>query len=158
LNDQAQPLLHDFAFYTLNAIPEGELAKVAPRATTTPVIASAKETKTTVKKEMPKAAKEMVDSKQVALLLKKYTCSACHNESTKLVGPAFTEVAKRNYTNEQILELVYKPKPENWPDFATEMAPMSHVPKADVLKIAAWINSLGVKKSKTDLNKIENHD
>ncbi|WP_109742390.1 hypothetical protein [Arcicella aurantiaca] len=158
LNDQAQPLLHDLAFYTLNAIPEGELAKVSPRSTTTPIVASTKETKTPVKKEAPKAAKEMVDSKQVALLLKKYTCSACHNENTKLVGPAFTEVAKRNYTNEQILELVYKPKPENWPDFATEMAPMSHVPKADVLKIAAWINSLGVKKSKTDLNKIENHD
>ncbi|MEA5458251.1 hypothetical protein VB796_04345 [Arcicella sp. LKC2W] len=159
LNDQAQPLLHDFAFYTLNAIPEGELAKVAPRTTTTtPVVASAKETKTTVKKEMPKAAKEMVDSKQVALLLKKHACNACHNEATKLVGPAFTEIAKRNYTNEQILELVYKPKPENWPDFATEMAPMSHVPKADVLKIAAWINTLGTKKGKVDLNKIENHD
>ncbi len=159
LNDQAQPLLHDFAFYTLNAIPEGELAKVAPRATvTTPVVASAKDVKTTVKKEMPKAAKEMVDSKQVALLLKKHTCIACHNENAKLVGPAFSEIAKRNYTNEQILELVYKPNPENWPDFATEMAPMSHVPKADVLKIAAWINTLGVKKGKVDLNKIENHD
>jgi cytochrome c551/c552 len=83
---------------------------------------------------------------------------ACHNENAKLVGPAFSEIAKRNYTNEQILELVYKPNPENWPDFATEMAPMSHVPKADVLKIAAWINTLGTKKAKADLNKIENHD
>jgi hypothetical protein len=37
------------------------------------------------------------------------------------------------------------------------MASMTHVPKGDVLKIAAWINSLG-KKQKTDLNKIENRD
>jgi hypothetical protein len=38
------------------------------------------------------------------------------------------------------------------------MAPMSHVPKGDVLKIAAWINSLNTKKAKADLNKIENRD
>jgi cytochrome c551/c552 len=78
----------------------------------------------------------------IAGLLKKHTCSACHAKDSKLIGPAFTEIAKRNYSNQKILELVYKPNPQNWPDYATEMAPMSHVPKADVLKIAGWINGL----------------
>jgi cytochrome c551/c552 len=82
----------------------------------------------------------------ISNLLKKHTCSACHAKDSKLVGPAFTEIAKRNYSNQQILDLVYKPRPENWPDFATEMAPMSHVPKADVLKIAGWINGLREKE------------
>jgi hypothetical protein len=37
------------------------------------------------------------------------------------------------------------------------MAPMSHIPKEEVLKIAAWINALD-DKPKTDLKKIENRD
>jgi cytochrome c551/c552 len=78
----------------------------------------------------------------IAGLLKKHTCSACHAKDSKLVGPSFADIAKRNYSNQKILELVYKPNPQNWPDYATEMAPMSHVPKADVLKIAGWINGL----------------
>jgi hypothetical protein len=60
------------------------------------------------------------------------------------------DIAKRNYTDKQILALVYKPKPQNWPDYATEMAPMSHVPAGDVLKIASWINGL---KNKALLNR-----
>ena len=51
------------------------------------------------------------------------------------------DVAKRNYTNDQIVDLIYNPKPEHWPGY-TEMAAMPQVPKADALKIAAWINSL----------------
>jgi cytochrome c551/c552 len=90
--------------------------------------------------------------------LKKHACLACHAEGNKVVGPSYTDIAKRNYSNERILELVYKPEPSNWPEYATEMAPMSHVPKGDVLKIAAWINSLNTKKAKADLNKIENRD
>ena len=41
-----------------------------------------------------------------------------------------------------MVDLIYKPNPKNWPDYATEMAPMPHVPKADALKIAAYINSV----------------
>jgi len=40
------------------------------------------------------------------------------------------------------LQLIYNPKPENWPGYATEMPPMPQVSKADGLKIAAYINSL----------------
>ena len=158
LNDEGQPLLHDVSYYTLNEIPTGDLAKVPLRAST-PTSAPAKEIKSATKKEKIGASKNIaVNSKEVAVLLKKHACLACHAEGNKVIGPSYTDIAKRNYTNEQILALVYEPKPENWPDYATAMAPMSHVPKADVLKIAAWINSLGDKKAKVDLNKIENRD
>jgi cytochrome c551/c552 len=57
------------------------------------------------------------------------------------VGPAYKDVAKRGYSVQEIVSLVYNPKPEHWPDY-TPMAPMQHVPKKDVEKIAAWINTL----------------
>ena len=79
---------------------------------------------------------------QVKGLLTRHTCLACHNAEKRQVGPAYRDVAKRKYTNDQIVELIYNPKPQNWPDYATEMPPMPQVPKADALKIAAWINSL----------------
>jgi cytochrome c len=74
-------------------------------------------------------------------LMTKYTCIACHRADTRLVGPAYKDVAKRNYTNEQIVELIYNPKPSNWPGYIA-MAPMKQVPKDDALKLAAWINTL----------------
>jgi cytochrome c551/c552 len=161
LNDEGQPLLHDVAYYTLNEIPTGDLAKVsfpAPQPVKIEKVVPKKE-KVGAKKDKAVTSKEyVINVKEVDGLLKKHACLACHNEKTKVVGPPYTEIAKRNYTNEQILELVYKPEPSNWPDYATEMAPMSHVPKGDVLKIAAWINSLNTKKAKVDLDKIENRD
>ena len=72
----------------------------------------------------------------------KHTCLACHQTNKRQVGPAYAEVAKRKYSNEKIVELIYKPQPQNWPEYATEMAPMPQVPRTDALKIAAWINSL----------------
>ena len=157
MNDEGQTLLHDMSYYTLNEIPSGDLAKVPLRAIP-PTSVPVKEIKSATKKEKVGASKDIVvNSKEVAVLLKKHACLACHAEGSKVIGPSYTDIAKRNYTNEQILALVYEPKPENWPEYATAMAPMSHVPKGDVLKIAAWINSLG-KKSKVDLNKIENRD
>ena len=157
MNDEGQTLLHDMSYYTLNEIPSGDLAKVPLRAIN-PTSVPVKEIKSATKKEKVGASKDIVvNSKEVAVLLKKHACLACHAEGSKVIGPSYTDIAKRNYTNEQILALVYEPKPENWPEYATAMAPMSHVPKGDVLKIAAWINSLG-KKSKVDLNKIENRD
>ena len=141
LNEKGEPLLHETAYYTLNEIPVGPaLVAAAPEATIKTIV-----TARTVKNPM---GYEL----EIAGLLKKHTCSACHAKDSKLVGPAFTEIAKRNYSNQKILELVYKPNPQNWPDFATEMAPMSHVPKADVLKIAGWINGLREKEG------LKNHD
>jgi cytochrome c551/c552 len=82
-------------------------------------------------------------------LLTRHTCAACHQANKRQVGPAFSDVAKRRYTNDQIVELIYNPKPHNWPDYATEMPPMPQVPKADALKIAAWINSLAPASGST---------
>lgn len=140
LNEKGEPLLHETAYYTLNEIPAGPALVAAASMAEMPKIAVVK-TKKPVSNEL-----------EITGLLKKHTCSACHAKDSKIVGPAFTEIAKRNYSNQQILALVYKPNPQNWPDFATEMAPMSHVPKADVLKIAGWINGLREKEG------LKNHD
>lgn len=74
-------------------------------------------------------------------LMSKYTCIACHRPNQRLVGPAYSDVAKKNYTNEKIVELIYNPVPANWPGYPP-MAAMKQVPKEDALKLAVWINSL----------------
>nr|WP_315400934.1 c-type cytochrome [uncultured Sphingobacterium sp.] len=79
---------------------------------------------------------------EVKGILTSNTCLACHNPTKKQIGPSFTDIAKRKYSNDKILQLIYNPKPENWPGYATEMPPMPQVSKADGLKIAAYINSL----------------
>ncbi|TCR05579.1 hypothetical protein EDF66_10646 [Sphingobacterium sp. JUb20] len=79
---------------------------------------------------------------EVKGILTSNTCLACHNPTKKQIGPSFTDIAKRKYSNEKILQLIYNPKPENWPGYATEMPPMPQVSRADGLKIAAYINSL----------------
>jgi cytochrome c551/c552 len=84
----------------------------------------------------------VINEKEVMGLLGKYTCTACHKANEKAVGPAFADIAKRKYAVAKIIQLVYEPKPENWPQYSAPMAGMPHVPKKDVEKIAAWINSL----------------
>jgi cytochrome c551/c552 len=88
----------------------------------------------------PGAAKPTFAS--VKPLLLKNTCIACHSETKRLVGPAYTEVAKRKYSVAQIVKLIYNPQKSNWPDYETEMPPMPQVPKAEAQKIALWIKSL----------------
>lgn len=78
---------------------------------------------------------------EVSALLNKHTCFACHQAYDKVIGPAYSEVAKKKYTADQIVELVHSPKPEHWPGYPP-MAPLAHVPKADIIVIANWINSL----------------
>lgn len=46
------------------------------------------------------------------------------------------EIAKRGYSVNETVELIYSPQPQNWPDYATPMAPMTHVPEADVKRIS----------------------
>lgn len=135
-NEAGEPLLHETAYYTLNQIPAGsKLAVQATHRLEEAVVVKAVAVKPT------KKATVISDSEAMALL-KKHTCLACHAKEAKVVGPSYADIAKRNYTDKQILALVYKPNPQNWPDYATEMAPMSHVPAGDVLKIASWINGL----------------
>lgn len=145
-NESGDPLLHETAYYTLNQIPSGArlMVSVGNRMLAdkvekvTPVVA-------------PKSkGKSIISDAEAMALLKKHTCLACHAKESRVVGPSYVDIAKRNYTDKQILALVYKPNPQNWPEYATEMAPMSHVPAADVLKIASWINGL---KNKALLNR-----
>ena len=147
LNEEGDPLLHETAYYTLNQIPAGD--KMAINESSAPVIEKA----VTAVVDQPKLAvngkKQLVTEAQALALLKKHTCLACHAKDKKVIGPSYEDIAKRKYSDQQILALVYKPNPQNWPDYATEMAPMSHIPANDVLKIASWINSLGAK------NKVE---
>jgi cytochrome c551/c552 len=77
----------------------------------------------------------------VSALLNKHACFACHQAYDKVIGPAYSEVAKKNYSADEIVELVHNPKPEHWPGYPP-MAPLPHVPKADIVVIANWINSL----------------
>jgi cytochrome c551/c552 len=135
-NEAGEPLLHETAYYTLNQIPTGgKLVVQATHRLEQAVVVKAVAVKPTKKSTVISDAEAMA-------LLKKHTCLACHAKEAKVVGPSYADIAKRNYTDKQILALVYKPNPQNWPDYATEMAPMSHVPAGDVLKIATWINGL----------------
>lgn len=74
-------------------------------------------------------------------LMSKYTCIACHRPNQRLVGPAYADVAKKNYSNDEIVNLIYNPIPAHWPGYPP-MAPMKQVPKEDAMKLAVWINSL----------------
>ncbi len=157
------PLLHGAAYYTLNAIPEGPKADFPltaapskpknkavvndPGAAANSPDKQMKEARPSTEGEAKKAQKsaapkqQVVTEKEALALLTKHTCTACHKISERSVGPAYTEVAKRKYSTAQIVSLVHSPKPEHWPDY-TPMAPMAHVPKKDIEKIAIWINSL----------------
>ncbi len=92
-------------------------------------------------KKEEEAPKQKPVPAEISTLLNKHTCSACHRPYDRVVGPAYSDVAKRNYSVEKIVELIYKPQPENWPGYPP-MAPMTQVPKEDATKLAQWINSL----------------
>lgn len=166
-------IVHPLAFYTLNNIPTGQKLAMSEVSTTNSAAAKAAETaapaSTPTKKPTTKAGAARPGAKPAAQpkgkevaavstaaptyeevkgLLTKHTCLACHQAEKRQVGPAYKDVAKRGYTNEKIVELIHNPKPQNWPDYATEMPPMPQVPKADALKIAAWINSLATETDK----------
>jgi cytochrome c551/c552 len=164
------PLLHPQAFYTLNAIPQGAKADIAlvdatiknvamidkgtlantpdnqmkeARPNTEGVAQKDKtKPKTTTTTTKPAPVVATINEKEIQGLLAKYTCNACHKANDRAVGPAYSDIAKRKYSVAKVVQLVAEPKPQNWPDFATPMAPMPQVPKADVEKIAGWINSL----------------
>lgn len=152
-------LVHPDAYYTLNNIPDGEKLKVSELKTTRS--GKVKATVSTPVKEhvspdgkgkepAPASTKSATAKKaptweEVKPLLAKNTCLACHATDKKVVGPSYIDVAKRKYSDAKIVELIYAPKPENWPDYATPMPAMPQVSKGDALKIAAWINSLSKK-------------
>ncbi|HVI45340.1 MAG TPA: hypothetical protein VM802_10735 [Chitinophaga sp.] len=155
--DNFYSLVHPSGYYTLNNFPDGpklSLSEVSTRNSTMKAAAAKvaaigskaspgakNEAKPTTPATKP-AVSKAVTYEEVKPLLVKYTCAACHNPEKKQVGPAFKDIAKRRYSNDRIVSLIYNPKPENWPGYATEMPPLPQVPKTEALKIAGWINSL----------------
>ena len=132
--DSSYSLVHSTAYYTLNNIPDGpnlSLKEVSTKNVAIATVAVAK-----VK------AGEVMTYEQIKPLLIRNTCVACHNANKKLVGPGFNEIAKRKYSVDKILQLIKIPQPQNWPEYATPMAPMPQVSESDARKIATWINSL----------------
>ncbi|MEP6734316.1 MAG: c-type cytochrome [Chryseolinea sp.] len=137
------PVLHPTAYYTLNNLQDqgtkllpSELStkRSVPMKAVAPVKAAPVKSTASMTKTLTYA--------EVEPLLVKNTCTACHQTSKRQVGPAFTDIAKRKYNNERIVQLIYSPEPKNWPEHETPMAPMPQVPKEEALKIAGWINSL----------------
>ncbi|MEX2569069.1 MAG: c-type cytochrome [Cyclobacteriaceae bacterium] len=154
--DTFYSLVHPSAYYTLNNIPSGPKLALDELSTFN---SGEQEEKNSPENVSPKALaqaqstsdshaaagvsdQEPISEEVIKPLLSKHTCIACHNKDTKQVGPAYAEVAKRKYSAEEIVALIHTPKPENWPEYATPMPPMPHVPKEDALKIAQWINTL----------------
>ncbi len=137
-------LLHPTVFYTLNNIPEG--SKLASTELIKTRVAPAKAKAVASKSNSITANSSGLNKQELRAaaepLLKKYTCIACHNENKKQIGPGYKDIAKRKYSNERILQLIYNPEPKNWPEYAVPMAAMPQVKKEDGLKIAAYINSL----------------
>ena len=132
--DSSYSLVHSTAYYTLNNIPDGPGLSLKEVSTKNVAIATAAVAKV--------KACEVMTYEQVKPLLIRNTCVACHNPNKKLVGPGFNEIAKRKYSVDKILQLIKIPQPQNWPEYATPMAPMPQVSEADARKIATWINSL----------------
>jgi cytochrome c551/c552 len=138
------PLLHPIGFYTLNNIPEGEKLKSTEISTfrTSMVKAQVPQNQALNKNTNLTPKEDILTFALLKPVLEKHTCLACHQTDKRQVGPSFKDIAKRKYTPQQIVNLIYNPQPQNWPDYATEMAPMPQVPKEDALKIAKWINTL----------------
>jgi len=144
-----QVVLHNMAYYTLNAIPTGKTLGSNDWSTFRSSVVAAQKAKAKAKTAKKKVAKKASPTKpsvpsyaEIEPLLTRNTCLACHQVNKKQVGPAYKDIAKRNYSVDRIVELIYSPEPANWPDYATPMAPMPQVPKADATKIARWIQSL----------------
>jgi len=153
--EDQRTLLHPVAYYTLRNIPDGsklplsELSqKSSSKIKAAEELAKQKRTPTqqTTVARAPSTAKPQSATvptyEQVEGLLSMHTCIACHRTNKKLIGPSFQDIAKRNYSPEKIVQLIYSPVPSNWPEYPTAMAPMPHVPRKDALQIARWINSL----------------
>ena len=153
-------LVHPTAYYTLNALPDGEQLRVADltvKASVTPsptgASAVAKPGRGATKKAdskrglpvlvPPKTRRsEPLTYEIIRPLLQKHTCLACHHPDKRQVGPAYKDVTRRGYTVAEIVKLIYTPKPQNWPGYETPMPAMPQVPTADAQKIAEWINTL----------------
>jgi Cytochrome c551/c552 len=139
---EGKSVLHPVAYYTLNNIPEGAKLPASELSTKRSTTAKATTKPAATRTASAASAAKAPTYAEIEPLLVKNTCTACHQTTKRQVGPAYADIAKRKYSNERIVELIYNPEPKNWPEHETPMAPMPQVPRDEALKIAAWINSL----------------
>src|SRR6056300_1976160 len=78
---------------------------------------------------------------EIKSLLSKNTCLGCHKMDKKLIGPSFLAIAKRGYSDKELVQLIKEPVPENWSDYPP-MAPMAWVEAKQLEAMAVWIASL----------------
>src|ERR1700744_3741177 len=98
-------------------------------------------TTTTTPIEKKPSAAEIAEGKE---LLSKSDCLTCHKVDTKVIGPAYQDVAKKYPANEANYELLSKKViaggSGNWGP--NVMAPHPNIPPADVKKMVEYILSL----------------
>jgi cytochrome c551/c552 len=140
--DKGNTILHPTFYYTLNNIPEGEKLSTAELSTKRSSAVKRKVAKKKVAVNTPSPEKKVLTDSEVQPLLTTNTCVACHHKDKRIIGPSFKNIAQRNYSDGEMVDLIYNPQPKNWPEYATPMAPMPQVPRKEALQIAAWINSL----------------
>ena len=87
--------------------------------------------------EAAKPAAGGADAKAAIALLTKYTCVACHGVDKKIVGPAFTDVAKKHAG--KVDYLAGKIKSGGSGVWGPIPMPPQTLPEADAKVIAAWI-------------------
>jgi cytochrome c len=87
--------------------------------------------------EAAKPAAGGADAKAAIALLNKYTCVACHGVDKKIVGPAFTDVAKKHAG--KVDYLAGKIKSGGSGVWGPIPMPAQTLPEADAKVIAAWI-------------------
>ncbi|MDE2419362.1 MAG: c-type cytochrome [Burkholderiales bacterium] len=85
----------------------------------------------------PTTAAGGADSKAAIALLTKHSCVACHGVDRKIVGPAFTEVAKKHAGKPDYL--AGKIKAGGSGVWGAIPMPAQALPEADAKVIAAWI-------------------
>src|SRR6185295_4565538 len=71
-------------------------------------------------------------SAEISALLAKHGCSSCHHSARRVVGPPFSEIAKRNYQAETIIAKIAAPQPTDWPGYPP--MPALTVPNEDAVK------------------------
>jgi cytochrome c len=79
---------------------------------------------------------------KITELLQKNGCYTCHKSEKKMIGPSYLEISKKGYSDDKIVQLIWKPE-NNWKSAGyPPMVGLPQVPKAEGLKIAKWVNSL----------------
>jgi len=90
-------------------------------------------------------ALQAVNAQANEALARKHGCLACHSVATKIVGPAYKDVAARyagqDGALEQLQTSIREGSTGKWGELA--MPPHAAMPPADIKKLAQWV--LGLK-------------